>query len=110
MDSQTTTVELHDMAHGGEAVGRLEDGRAVFVAGGIPGETVEIRITRENDACKWVFLSRGSICWRRTGTTTGKIGIFHPRWDLFLIADAQCADGIEIFFRVDHRFEELANT
>jgi 23S rRNA (uracil1939-C5)-methyltransferase len=47
MDSQTTTVELHDMAHGGEAVGRLEDGRAVFVAGGIPGETVEIRITRE---------------------------------------------------------------
>jgi 23S rRNA (uracil1939-C5)-methyltransferase len=47
MDSQTTTVELHGMAHGGEAVGRLEDGRAVFVAGGIPGETVEIRITRE---------------------------------------------------------------
>ena len=47
MESQTTTVELHGMAHGGEAVGRLEDGRAVFVAGGIPGETVEIRITRE---------------------------------------------------------------
>ena len=47
MESQTTTIELHDMAHGGEAVGRLEDGRAVFVSGGIPGETVEVRLTRE---------------------------------------------------------------
>lgn len=43
----TATIELHGMAHGGEAVGRLEDGRAVFVAGGIPGETVEVRLVHE---------------------------------------------------------------
>ncbi len=47
MDTETTTIELHGMAHGGEAVGRLEDGRAVFVAGGIPGETVRVRLTLE---------------------------------------------------------------
>lgn len=40
-------VSLHGMAHGGEAVGRLEDGRAVFVAGGIPGERVRIRLLHE---------------------------------------------------------------
>ncbi len=38
-------VLLHGMAHGGEAVGRLEDGRAVFVAGAIPGERVLVRLT-----------------------------------------------------------------
>lgn len=43
----TATIELHGMAHGGEAVGRLDDGRAVFVAGGIPGETVEVRLTQQ---------------------------------------------------------------
>ena len=47
MSDETTRVQLHGMAHGGEAVGRLEDGRAVFVSGGIPGETVEVRLTRE---------------------------------------------------------------
>ncbi|HKI83646.1 MAG TPA: class I SAM-dependent RNA methyltransferase [Candidatus Krumholzibacteria bacterium] len=40
-------VSLHGMAHGGEAVGRLDDGRAVFVAGGIPGEKVRIRLLNE---------------------------------------------------------------
>ncbi len=40
-------VLLHGMAHGGEAVGRIEDGRAVFVAGGIPGEQVRVRILKE---------------------------------------------------------------
>jgi 23S rRNA (uracil1939-C5)-methyltransferase len=34
------------MAHGGEAVGLLPDGRTIFVAGGIPGETVRVRITK----------------------------------------------------------------
>jgi len=38
-------LSLHDMAHGGEAVGRLEGGLAVFVAGGIRGERVRARIT-----------------------------------------------------------------
>jgi 23S rRNA (uracil1939-C5)-methyltransferase len=40
-------IQLHGMAHGGEAVGRLEDGRAVFVRGAIPGETVEVRLTQQ---------------------------------------------------------------
>ncbi|MPZ73368.1 MAG: TRAM domain-containing protein [Nitriliruptorales bacterium] len=42
------TVTLHGFAHGGEAVGRLDDGRAVFVAHGIPGETVRVRIIAEH--------------------------------------------------------------
>lgn len=37
-------ISLHGMAHGGEAVGRAPDGRAAFVAGGLPGETVDVRI------------------------------------------------------------------
>lgn len=41
------TIDLHSMAHGGEAVGRLEDGRTVFVAGGIPGEKVQVRLIQE---------------------------------------------------------------
>lgn len=43
-----TTVELqpHDMAHGGEAVAR-RDGKAHFVAGALPGDTVSVTITRD---------------------------------------------------------------
>ncbi len=37
-------VELRGMAHGGEAVGRLADGRAVFVGYAIPGETVHAEV------------------------------------------------------------------
>ena len=46
--SAPVNVTLHGFAHGGEAVGRLPDGRAVFVAFGIPGETVRVRITAEH--------------------------------------------------------------
>jgi 23S rRNA (uracil1939-C5)-methyltransferase len=35
------------MAYGGEALGRLPDGRAVFAPGGIPGELVSLRIIEE---------------------------------------------------------------
>jgi 23S rRNA (uracil1939-C5)-methyltransferase len=52
----TAEIQLVDMAHGGEAVGRLADGRAVFVAGGIPGETVRVRIDEERE--RWC---RGSL-------------------------------------------------
>lgn len=45
--SSTFDVTLHDMAHGGEAVGRLDDGRAVFVAGAVPGERVRIELVEE---------------------------------------------------------------
>ena len=37
----TTTLRTHDMAHGGDAVGR-HDGKAYFVAGALPDETVTI--------------------------------------------------------------------
>ena len=40
------TVELHGFAHGGEAVGHLADGRAVFVAGALPGEIVRVEVLR----------------------------------------------------------------
>jgi 23S rRNA (uracil1939-C5)-methyltransferase len=39
-------VELHDLAYGGDAVGRYQ-GRAVFVTGGLPGELVRAQLTRE---------------------------------------------------------------
>lgn len=38
-------VELHGMAGGGEGVARTPDGRALFVAGGLPGEVVRVAIT-----------------------------------------------------------------
>jgi 23S rRNA (uracil1939-C5)-methyltransferase len=37
-------VRLHGMAYGGAAVGRLEDGAAVFVHGGLEGELVEVEL------------------------------------------------------------------
>ncbi|WIG60026.1 MAG: RNA methyltransferase, TrmA family [Ktedonobacterales bacterium] len=39
-------LELNDLAYGGDAVGRYQ-GRAVFVPGGLPGELVTARLTRE---------------------------------------------------------------
>ncbi len=50
--SSTHEIRLHDMAHGGEAVGRLADGRTCFVAGGIPGETVRVEVVQEKK--RWV--------------------------------------------------------
>jgi len=40
-------VELTDMTFGGDAFGRLPDGRAVFVPFGLPQETVKVRLTEE---------------------------------------------------------------
>ena len=40
------TLELEDMAHGGDAVGRHE-GKVVFVPYGIPGEEVRVSVTRD---------------------------------------------------------------
>jgi 23S rRNA (uracil1939-C5)-methyltransferase len=37
-------VRLHGMAYGGAAVGRLEDGAAVFVQGGLAGELVDLEL------------------------------------------------------------------
>jgi len=45
--SNIVTVTLDNAAYGGDSIGRLPDGRAVFVPFGIPGETVRIRITQD---------------------------------------------------------------
>jgi tRNA/tmRNA/rRNA uracil-C5-methylase (TrmA/RlmC/RlmD family) len=39
-------IVCEGVAHGGEAVGRLADGRAVFVPYAIPGERVRVRVTQ----------------------------------------------------------------
>jgi tRNA/tmRNA/rRNA uracil-C5-methylase (TrmA/RlmC/RlmD family) len=43
---QVEEVVCVGVAHGGEAVARLDDGRAVFVPYAIPGERVRIRVTQ----------------------------------------------------------------
>jgi 23S rRNA (uracil1939-C5)-methyltransferase len=40
-------VTLTTLTYGGEAMGRLPDGRAVFVSFGLPGERVRVRLTEE---------------------------------------------------------------
>lgn len=45
-DAPVVEMELTDLAYGGDAVGRY-DGRAIFVAGGLPGERVRAQLTRE---------------------------------------------------------------
>jgi len=44
-ETETVRVEIHDIAHGGDGVGRLPDGQVVFVPRTLPGEEVEIRVT-----------------------------------------------------------------
>jgi 23S rRNA (uracil1939-C5)-methyltransferase len=40
-------VTLQNAAYGGDMIGRLPDGRAVFVPFGVPGETVRLTITQD---------------------------------------------------------------
>jgi 23S rRNA (uracil1939-C5)-methyltransferase len=40
-------LQLETLTYGGDGMGRLEDGRAVFVPFGLPGERVRIRLTEE---------------------------------------------------------------
>jgi 23S rRNA (uracil1939-C5)-methyltransferase len=40
-------IRLTTLAYGGDAMGRLNDGRAVFVPFGLPGERVRVRLTEE---------------------------------------------------------------
>ncbi|MEX3503872.1 class I SAM-dependent RNA methyltransferase [Corynebacterium sp. LK2510] len=39
-------LEITAMAHGGEGIGRSADGRVVFVAGTVPGDTVTAQVTK----------------------------------------------------------------
>lgn len=48
IDSQRLwLVSLERLTYGGDAMGRLPDGRAVFVPFGLPGERVRVRLTEE---------------------------------------------------------------
>ncbi len=47
MASSLLTVKLEKLIYGGDALGRLSDGRAVFVPFALPGETVRIRSVDE---------------------------------------------------------------
>lgn len=38
-------LEIESLAYGGDAIARADDGRTVFVAGGCPGDTVDVEIT-----------------------------------------------------------------
>ena len=44
---ETETLTLDKIVGGGQALGTLPDGRKAFVWGGLPGETVEIQITKK---------------------------------------------------------------
>lgn len=44
---QHATLSLDTIVGGGQTLGTLEDGRKAFVWGGLPGETVTIRITKK---------------------------------------------------------------
>jgi 23S rRNA (uracil1939-C5)-methyltransferase len=46
-DSKIHELTLTTLTYGGEAMGRLEDGRAVFIPFGLPGERVSVRLTDE---------------------------------------------------------------
>jgi 23S rRNA (uracil1939-C5)-methyltransferase len=45
--AQEFTVTLEKLTYGGDALGRMEDGRAVFVPFALPGETVRVRTVEE---------------------------------------------------------------
>jgi 23S rRNA (uracil1939-C5)-methyltransferase len=47
MGSSVFDIQLEKLVYGGDAMGRLPDGRAVFVPFGLPGEQVRIRLVEE---------------------------------------------------------------
>ncbi len=46
-ENKIVDVQVGALIYGGEAMARLADGRAVFVRGALPGETVRIRLVEE---------------------------------------------------------------
>lgn len=49
-DDHTETIEIEDIAHGGDGVGHRADGRVVFVSRVLPGERVRVRSVEEKDS------------------------------------------------------------
>lgn len=46
----TYDIQLEKLTYGGEAMGRLPDGRAVFVPFGLPGENVRLRLVQDKQS------------------------------------------------------------
>jgi 23S rRNA (uracil1939-C5)-methyltransferase len=53
---ETIELTLSDMAHGGSAVGRDDEGRVVFVPLAIPGERAEVEIVERKKRFAWARL------------------------------------------------------
>src|SRR4030042_5012163 len=49
MPSADHELTLTTLTYGGDALGRLEDGRAVFVPYGLPGERVRIQLVEQRE-------------------------------------------------------------
>lgn len=49
-DLPTVTVTLDKIVGGGQALATMEDGRKLFVWGGLPGETVEVKLTKKKSS------------------------------------------------------------
>jgi 23S rRNA (uracil1939-C5)-methyltransferase len=47
MTAELFTLKLEKLVYGGDALGRLPDGRAVFVPFGLPGEVVRLRLVED---------------------------------------------------------------
>jgi 23S rRNA (uracil1939-C5)-methyltransferase len=47
MPPDTLTIKLEKLTYGGDALGRLPDGRALFVPFALPGETARVRVVDE---------------------------------------------------------------
>lgn len=47
MSNKTPEIKLEKFSYGGDVIGRLSDGRAVFVPFGLPGERVRIQLVEE---------------------------------------------------------------
>lgn len=50
MKNKVETLKLDRMIYGGQAIGRLESGKKALVWGGLPGETVEIQLTKKKSS------------------------------------------------------------
>ena len=50
MKNVVETLKLDRMIYGGQAIGQLESGKKAMVWGGLPGETVEIQLTKKKSS------------------------------------------------------------
>lgn len=75
-DAALVEMTLDGFAHGGAAVGRLPDGRACFVAYGIPGERVRVRITE--DRRRWARAALVEIIEPSPDRVTPPCPLFGP--------------------------------